>query len=482
MEYVTKGYNPQRVLEYFEEICAIPHGSGNEGQIADYLCTFASSHRLWHIRDEYNNVFIKKQASKGYEEKAPVMLQGHMDMVCEKNADTQHDFLTDPLTLRIKDGRLMASGTTLGGDDGIALAYMLAILESDEISHPALECLITTGEETSMVGASFFDYSKVSARRIINIDSEEEGIVTVSCAGGCGLLFDAEGELLSGKGRTLQINVSGLAGGHSGTEINEGRANSIRIMGRILARLYDDTPFNLCSISGGNKINAIPRECEAQIYVLDTERAKSIIEDETAKIRKDLSPKDKRFRVRCKKGATDAPMLTYKSSSAVVNLVCLLHNGVYAMHSGEDLVRSSSNMGIITTEAGRVRLSIMARSSSESEMDAMILTFKRGAKAVGAVMEIVDRHPGWEWNPSSPLADSYVQIYNSLYPDVKGEAKKCAIHAGLECGIIVSALGSDADAVSIGPDIYNIHTPDEALDLASTERTYNVLVRMLAEG
>lgn len=480
MEYVTKSLEPRRVLEYFEELCKIPHGSGNEHGIADYLCNFASEHSLEYLRDDANNVLIQKCASADKKDSAPLMLQGHMDMVCEKNADTVHDFLTDPLDLYIKDGMLRARGTTLGGDDGIAVAYMLAILESNEISHPALECLITTGEETSMVGASAFDYSKVSARRIINIDSEEEGYVTMACAGGADLHIELESERLQGKGRALRITLSGLSGGHSGVQINEDRANAINTMGRILARLYDDTPFNLCSVNGGNKRNAIPRECVAEIYVLDQKRAESIIEDEVKRIKANLSRFDKGFKVRCKKGESDLSMLTYKDSSAVINMMSALPNGVYALYpTDHSLVRSSSNMGIIASDEKKVRLDIMARSSSDSEMDAMLLTFKRLAKAIGAEMTLDDRHPGWPMNPDSSLADAYVKIYNETYGREGNKAKKCAIHAGLECGIIVSALGGDDDAISIGPDIRDIHTPDEALDIASVERTYHVLLEML---
>ncbi len=480
MEYVTSSYEPKRVLEFFEQICQIPHGSGNEEKIADYLCDFAREHSLEYYRDSVNNVLIKKGASIGREYEAPIMLQGHMDMVCEKNSDCSHDFGKDPLDLYVKDGKLRARGTTLGGDDGIALAYMLEILEG-KYSHPALECLITVGEETSMVGASAFDYGKVSSRRIINIDSEEEGTVTMSCAGGSDLHMDICGKMHSGKGRTLKIEVSGLAGGHSGVEINEGRANSIRVMGRILAAIYEDTPFNLCKIEGGNKRNAIPRECVSEIYVLDTERAKEIIAEQTKLIAKELGKLDRRFKVRVSKGGSDLQMFAYKESSAVINMILLPLNGVYSMYEGKErLVRSSSNMGIIKSEEGRVRLDVMARSSSESEMDHILLTFKRVAKAVGAEYELIDRHPGWELNPKSALAESYVRIYDMLYGRELGGAKKCAIHAGLECGIIISAVG-EADAISIGPNIYDIHTPDEALDLASCERSFKVLVKMLEE-
>ena len=482
MDFVTKGYEPYNVLGYFEKLCAIPRGSGNEAGVADMLCDFARLHSLEYYKDEYNNVLIKKKGSAGKENDPPVMLQGHTDMVCEKNGETVHDFLTDPLSLYIKDGKLCATGTTLGGDDGIAVAYMLAILEDEGLAHPPLECLFTSEEETGMNGAMNFDYSRVSARKIINIDSEEEGKVTMSCAGAVDMGIVREIERLPANGRTLKISITGLAGGHSGTEINENRSNAIRIMGRILARLYSDTPFNLCIIEGGNKRNAIPRECEAQIYVLDSAKARETVEDEVKKIRGELTYADKGMKVRLSKGQTDAPMLSYKDSSAVINMMTLYQNGVISMSPDrEGLVRCSSNMGRISTKENSVTLEIMSRSSSDSEMDALLVTFARLSKALEALMTIYDRHPGWDYNPNSALANKYVEVFDRLYGGERGRAEKCAIHAGLECGIIIGALGGNADAISIGPDIYNIHTPDEALDLASVKRTYNLLLTMLSE-
>ena len=476
---ITKGYEPADVLGWFEEICRIPRGSGNEAGISAFLCDFAEKRGLEYRRDEYNNVLIRMPATAGFENAEPIMLQGHMDMVCEKNAGTDHDFSVDPLDIYVEDGKLRARGTTLGGDDGIAVAYMLAILDDPAAAHPDLECLITTGEETSMAGAGNFDYSQIRARRVINIDSEEEGIVTVSCAGGADVFFTLSPERLPHTGRTLKIALTGLAGGHSGTEINLGRANSIALMGRILAVLYDFEPFNLVSVNGGNKMNAIARECEAEIYVLDREAAENVINSEAAKIRRELAGADKKMKLRLSKGETNAAKLSYKDTSAVINMMRLYKTGVIAMENGSsELVRTSANMGRITTSEDGVTLGIMARSSSDSEMDALLLDYNRLSKALGVSAALEGRYAGWALNPVSRLSKAYADIYDRMYGHVR-KAEISAVHAGLECGVIVAALGPETDAISIGPDMHNIHTPDEALDLVSVEHTWNVLKELI---
>lgn len=480
MKYILNGYKPETMFHCFEDICAIPHGSGNEKAVASYVCDFAEKHGLEFFHDSADNVLVKKPASKGMEDRPTVMLQGHMDMVCEKNGDTVHDFLTDPLKLYVEDGWLRARGTTLGGDDGAAIAMMLAILDDDSLRHPALECLFTTGEETSMVGANAFDFGKIRARKIINLDSEEEGIVTVSCAGGADSIFDVYIEKAPYEGRSIRLSVKGLAGGHSGAEIHMCRANANKVMARLLARLYASEPFRLVSVSGGNKRNAIAREAEAELCVLDEKAAIKVLLDEEAKISSELSEADSGFRLHVGKGRVCNSAMTYRSTSAVINMMLLLPNGVIAMSpSVKDFVRTSSNLGVVTTEEVKVRVIAMSRSSCDSELDALLLEFGRLAKLIGAEMTQSDRYSGWEFNPDSGLARDYVRIYEEQNPGKK--AVVAGIHAGLECGVIISKIGESCDAISIGPDMKNIHTPDEALSLESCERTYKLLVEMLAE-
>jgi dipeptidase D len=478
MKYLVTGYHPIELYHYFEDLCAIPHGSGNEAGVASYLCAFAQSHGLDFVRDEVNNVLIRKGATAGYEGKPAILLQGHMDMVCEKNSTTIHDFEKDPLELIVEDGWLRANGTTLGGDDGAAVAMMLAVLSDESVSHPDLECLFTVGEETRMVGADAFDYSLLKARKLINLDSEEEGIVTVSCAGGTDLALCYPAETLDCQGRTIRLSVRGLAGGHSGAEIHLGRANANRVLARLLAVLYDDTPFHLVSISGGNKRNAIPREAEAEISVLDEKRAIEILLREEGRIKAELCAEDLGFCLHVGKGVVREKMYSYKDSSAAINLLLMLPNGVIAMSpSVEGFVRTSSNLGIVTTTDSGIRADIMARSSCDSEMDALMLHFKRLAKLLGAEMVVEDHHSGWELNPNSDLTTLYTEVYREQNPEK--EPIVCGIHAGLECGIMISKLGEKTDAISIGPDMKNIHTPDEKLSLPSLERSYALLTEML---
>lgn len=479
MKYITEGLKPGGMLRFFEDICKIPHGSGNEQAISDYLMDFARARGLSCYQDEALNVFIVKEATPDCADKPALLLQGHMDMVCEKNSDVVHDFLTDPIVPYIDGDWMRARGTTLGGDDGIAVAIIMAILDDDSISHPKLECLITTGEETRMDGADRFDYSRVTARRLINLDSEDEGVATASCAGGMDLMYTLPTDRIPCPGRPLKITVKGLAGGHSGADIHLCRGNANRIMGRLLAVLYEDTPFNLVTVSGGNKRNAIPREAFAEIYVDDPKAATAILLAEEAKLKKELSEADGGFKLLIGKGTPSDKMLTYKDSSTAINLLTLLPDGVVAMSPFvEGFVRTSSNTGVVTTTPEAVQVAVMARSSSDSEMDALTLTFKRLAKALSVDMEIEDRHAGWDFDPNSKLATDFVEVYKETFgadsiPVVN------AIHAGLECGIIVSALGGKCDAISIGPTLRDIHTPDEALYIPSCEKLWNLLLNLM---
>ena len=478
--YLINDLEPKRMFNYFEDISRIPRGSGNEAAIADFICDFAAKKGLFCLREAVNNVFIRKEATKGYENVPAVMLQGHTDMVCEKNADTVHDFENDPLKLAVKNGWLYAEGTTLGGDDGAAVAAMLAFLEDDDLPHPTLECLFTSGEETSLVGANAFDYSVVTARRIINLDTELEGEAICSCAGSADVVLSVETDRVPIPYRALKITVKGLAGGHSGADIHLGRTSAIRVMGRALAAVYNENPFRLVSLEGGNKPNAIPRECVAQIVTNDVEGVKATLARVEKEIKAALIPDDKRFCIRVEKGTTEGTMVSFKQTSAAINCMTLTHNGVYAfMQDSSGFVRTSASMGIVRTEDDRFNFSIMARSSNDGEMESLLLTYQNLAKAIGAEFSLHGRSSGWDFDPSSRLAKDFVRIYKELFGE-NSDPKVNPIHAGLECGVIVSTLGEGCDALSIGPTIVDIHTPDERLDLASCDRFWKLLCAMVA--
>lgn len=480
--YITEGYEPAAVLRYFEDICAIPHGSGNEKGVADYIENFAVAHDLEYRRDSIHNMLIRKPAPAGYECVAPILLQGHTDMVCEKNKDTIHDFAHDPLQLYVEDGWLKARGTTLGGDDGIAVAMMLAILADDTIEHPPLECLFTVQEETGLDGALNFDYRNITATRLINLDSEEEGEAIVGCAGGMRLAFEVAFETLPIVNKPIKLEITGLAGGHSGADIHLGRANAVKLMGRVLSALYHDAPFNLVHLEGGSKTNAIPRECEAVISPLDIRAAKEKIVSLEGLIRHELSAADQGFKLRVSKAPRFEKMLTYKDSGRVIALLSLVPYGIRTMSpSMAGLVESSVNPGVLTMTDEKLRLDCSARSSVESVMDAMALDFDELAKVIGAKLVADSRYPGWEYDKSSTLQHDFVQTYQAVFgadttPSVR------ALHAGLECGIIKSkmtALGGKLDAISIGPNAYDIHTPSERLELASVERVWRLLLALI---
>ena len=479
MAYIIEGYRHTSFFHYFEDISRIPRGSGNEAGIAAFLKAFADERGIFCVVDELYNVFMRKPATAGYEEVAPILLQGHTDMVCEKNADSDHDFLKDPLDLYIdKKGMLRAKGTTLGGDDGVAVALMLSLLDDESFEHPMLECLFTSGEETGLYGAHGFDTSLITARRMLNLDTELDGEAIASCAGSADLFLKRETDREATDGRALDITVKGLAGGHSGCDIHTGRANAIRMMGRILARLYEDCPFHLVSIAGGNKRNAVPRECVASIIPLDADRAKAIIEDEAKKLQSEVTAADKKLRVLARRGKLQTSCLSYKDTSAVISMITLPTHGVVSMSPANmAFVRTSANMGVISTDDTAVTASIMARSSCDSEMDALLLSYKRLATATGLVYILDERSGGWDMNADSQLARDYLRIYKKLFPESKPVVN--AIHAGLECGIFVSAIG--CDALSVGPTIYEVHSPDEALDLASCDRFCDLVRAMVSE-
>ena len=476
MNYVVKGYEPVRVFQIFEELCAIPHGSGNEKGIADYIEAFAKEKDLFILRDETGNVFVRKSATNGYENVAPIMLQGHMDMVCEKNSDSDHDFLRDGLTLCVKEGQLWADGTTLGADNGIAVAMMLALLETSE--HPMLECLFTVEEETGLAGAKGFDCSCVRAKQMINLDSEEEWQVTAGCAGGCRTEVDFvyKAKAVPVEYTCVDVSVTGLSGGHSGAEIHCGKTNAIIAMGRILAAAYERQHFNLISITCNGKDNAIARECFAKIATNDHGATVCAILEEAKRIGPELSTDDLGFTVSAGKTARDDEMIDEDTSLAVITLLSTVKTGVLKMSNQiNGLVEYSRNIGVIETDAEKIKLTFSSRSSVEAQLDLSCRELDMLCAALGADCHHYARYPGWEYAPISPLRDKYTEAFKKLYGK---ELTVGVIHAGLECGILSSKMDG-MDIISIGPNMYDIHSPCEHLDLSSCERIWRTLLEVL---
>lgn len=476
MSYIVSGYENKRVFEIFEDLCAIPHGSGNEAGIADYIESFVSRLGLECVRDLTGNVFVRKGACKGYENIPGVLLQGHMDMVCEKNAGVEHDFERDGLDLFVENGLLGARGTSLGGDNGIAVAMMLALLETN--AHPMLECLFTVEEETGLAGAKGFDCSQITAKRMINLDSEEENTVTAGCAGGVRteIVFDFNKVDLQTEREAVEIKISGLSGGHSGADINTGRANALVLLSRILQRVASEQKVWLDEIFGGGKDNAIARESSAVLLCEDTERFIATARDEESNIRKELCSLDSEFCVSFGT-RTASRCFRLKDTKKIIGFMSLVKTGVLKSSNQIDgLVEYSRNLGIAQTDGGRVNLTLSSRSSLESQIDLSCRELDMLASVTGAQSRHYSRYPGWEYAPDSQLREDYLDTYQSLYgsrPEV------VVIHAGLECGII-SSKTQGLDIISIGPDMYDIHSPAERLSLASCEKIWKVLVAFLS--
>jgi len=477
-QIITKGFEPKKALAFFEKLCSIPHGSGNEEAVARYIEDFAKERGLFVIRDKNNNVFIRKEATKGYENAPAYLLQGHTDMVCAKVSDSKHDFESDPLELYMENGWLRARGTTLGGDDGIAVAFMLALLDGEIEEHPTLECLFTVEEETGLGGAESFDYSVVTAKRMINLDSESENEVCAGCAGGVRSKISFTPELESSSGDLITLSIDGLFGGHSGVEINCGRANAIIMTVDILNEIAKDQELALVSVIGGEKDNAIPRMCEAKFVVEDASKAISVIEGLDESIREGLCEADKGLRISLNVENDVEDISTLAKGSDILDMLSDVKVGVLAMSAHlEGLVEFSRNLGVIEVEKEGAYITYSSRSSKEDQIDLSIAEVDAQVKKLGASVRHTGRYPGWDFLPESELRDTYIRKFKEL---MGKDVETVVIHAGLECGIIKSRI-PDMDIISVGPNMRNIHTPDEALNLDSCDRLFTVLKAVLSE-
>lgn len=477
---ILKDLQPAKVFSYFEEITEIPHGSGNVKQISDYIVEFAKTHHLKYRQDEAYNVVVWKDGTKGYEDSEPVILQGHIDMVAVKTADCEKDMQKDGLDLEINGDWIQAKKTTLGGDDGIAVAYALAVLDSNDMMHPPIEAIFTVDEEIGMLGAAAIDVSDVRGRLLLNIDSEDEGVFTVSCAGGatveCSIPYKTE----MIHAQVLEIRIDGFTGGHSGVEINKGRANANCVMGRILLNLFQNVGMRIMAVNGGEKDNAIANASEAAIAVLPEvmEKAKDIVNNTFLEVKEEYKITDSNAKLTMnviEEGLIEP--LSGPATLATVILLANMPNGVQRMNPEmPEMVQTSLNLGIVRTQMDAVKLSYSVRSSSESEKNYLIEKLRSLTEIFGGEIKCEGVYPGWEYNANSRLRNTCIEAYKELYdgkePIVEG------IHAGLECGLFASKL-EGLDAISFGPDMRHVHTTDERLSISSTQRTWKLLVKIL---
>ncbi|MBR5406496.1 MAG: aminoacyl-histidine dipeptidase [Lachnospiraceae bacterium] len=478
---VLDGLKPERVFHYFEEICNIPHGSGNTSAIAKYCVSFAKEMGLECISDKFNNVLIRKPAYTGRENCKPLLLQGHLDMVCEKNFDydPKFDFSKDPLRLSLMDDYVFAKGTTLGGDDGIAVAYMLAILEDDTIVHPELECLFTSDEEAGMEGMKGFDASAVKARRMINIDNEKEGEILVSSAGGRKVKCHIPVRYNNVSGMSYDIIICGLLGGHSGSEIDKYRGNANLLMGRLLHYLSEKLDYQLYYLKGGLQDNAIPREAKASVLIdpKDSAYFEDLITEFEKTVINEYRQIENNITIYCEAGdITEEHVLSPKTKERIIFLLMTIPDGIAKMcPESQNIVQTSSNAGIMRLRQDYFSLIISIRSSISSEKSAMSDKIKYLTETIGGEYIIESDYPAWEYKEVSPLRDMVSKAYVELFDK---EPRVTSIHAGLECGLIYDKLNG-IDIVSIGPDIEDIHTPKEKLNISSTERTWRLLLKIM---
>ncbi len=470
---------PQKVFTYFEELTKIPHGSGNTKAISDYCVSFAKEHHLTWYQDELNNVILVKEASKGREGDAGVIIQGHLDMVAVKVADSPHDLLKDALPLAIHGDWISSTKTSLGGDDGIAVAYALALLSDDSISHPHLEVILTVDEEVGMEGASGIDLSMIKGKYLLNLDSEEEGILLTSCAGGLRGDMKIPVQYVEAEGIRYQISMTGLLGGHSGAEIHKERVNAIKLAGRLLHTLNEELDISIVSFTGGEKDNAIPRECLIEVLTTaeDAAELEELIRKQEEIYRKEYAVSDSGIELKIKNhGAGTDRVLTPMAQEKIIFLLMNMPNGIQNMSMDiPGLVETSLNAGIAALKEDCFELTASVRSSVKSRKYAVSTQLKYLTEFLGGEYTVYGDYPEWEYKRDSRLRELAVSVYEELFgkkPEIQ------AIHAGLECGILLEKC-PDLDVISFGPDMRDIHTPKEVLSISSTQRMWEYLIAIL---
>lgn len=477
---VLSGYKPEKVWSYFEEISSIPRGSGNTDAIAEFCAGFAKERGLDWYRDDANNVLIRKAASKGCEEADAVILQGHTDMVCEKREDVEFDFLKEGIRLKVDGDILRAEGTTLGGDNGIAVAMMLAILDDDTLIHPAIEVLLTSDEETGMVGAFAFDPSRLTGHRLINLDSEYEGVLMCSCAGGMDAVSEVPVEREAMNLTTVALEISGLKSGHSGVEIDKGRADANMLMARLLKALKE-TDYRLISLEGGVRPTAIAPIAKAVIGVDGSKAAevKQIVSRCGSIFCKEFATAEPDMKVSAEAGEKSAVnALTAESTRLVWKVLLPLPDSVQSMSIDmPNLVQTSTNLGIMRLEEDKLTFCNTIRSSMTTQKHMVFDQIAAIVSLAGGITCAEGEYPGWAYNPDSVLKDAILAAYKRI---TGKDASVEAVHAGIECGLFADSI-ENLDCVSIGPEMGDVHTPNEWLSISSSERTYELLTAVLEE-
>ncbi len=474
---VLANLEPLEVFRYFEEISAVPRGSGYREKIADYCENFAKEKGLLVYRDGANNVVITKDASKGYENAEPIIIQGHLDMVWQKDEDCEKDLETEGLDLYIDGDFISAKGTTLGADNGIAVAMTMAILADSTLSHPKIEAVFTSDEEVGMLGAKELDTKILSAKKMLNVDSEEPGVITVSCAGGSDFTMTIPYNRQTAVGEKVVISLKGLAGGHSGIEINSGRVNANILAGRILGHLAGKFDFDIAVINGGNRANAIANLCTIELVLDDAQELVKVAKEYTDAIKTEISAKEENFTAEfeiLEKG--EFAVLGKAEKDKLIYALALAPNGVQEMSAEiENLVETSLNLGILETKADEILMTFALRSSKKTALFALSEKLEIFAKCLGLNAETSGFYPPWEFKRDSKVQELCTKVYEEMF----GEKPKIeAIHAGLECAVFAGAIDG-LDCISIGPRVLDAHTTKERLSISSTKEVYDLIINIL---
>ena len=477
---VIKNLEPKMVWKHFDDIRKIPRCSKHEDKIREYIVNFAKKHNLEYKTDKTGNVVISKPGTKGMEKKPTVILQGHMDMVCEKNSDIEFDFSKDPIQLKLKGDILTANGTTLGADNGMGLAMSLAIIEDNNLKHGPLEALFTIDEETGLTGAFAMESDMLTGHIMLNLDSEDFGVITVGCAGGgdSQIKLPIKTQPINGSLTSLTVKVSGLRGGHSGVDVHEQRGNAVKLLTRILWKAKKDYNLYITEIKGGDKHNAIPREAYANISVekQDKDRFVTTLKDEGKNILQEYKPIDPNFKVDFQDIGKPKTTLTNDSQNRLLDLLHGLPHGIDKMsYDIPDLVETSTNLAKVTINKNNAAINMSTRSSIKSALQNLRDRIRAIAELSGAKVEEDKPYPGWKPNLESKLLKLSKKIFKDMY---KQEPKVEAIHAGLECGIIGEKFPG-MDMISIGPTIKYPHSPEEQVQISTVDKTYKYVLKIL---
>ncbi len=471
--------NPGDVFSYFEEICAIPRGSGNMEMISKYCVDFAVRHSLRYVCDDAGNVVIYKDASCGYETSDAVILQGHLDMVCQKDVDCNIDFLSDGLDIYTDGDFVKARGTTLGADNGIAVAMIMAILADDSLRHPPIEAVFTADEEVGMIGASKLDMSCLGGKKMINIDSEDEDIITVSCAGGSEFAVTVPVSREEAEGETVIVTLSELQGGHSGVEIDKGRVNANILMARILNHVRKTTDFYIADICGGDKSNAIPVYAKAILVSREASRLSDELKKYAELIRGEISSREPGFGLETQICACDTvSVMSKETQNRLISVLLCSPNGIMEMSADiPNLVETSLNLGVLEGSEDKADICFALRSSKKTALQYLKDRLFLLCEALGCTGKSSGYYPPWEYNKNSVLRELYCK---KLEAAIGKEPQIEAIHAGLECGVFADGIAG-LDCISVGANMYDIHTTSERLSISSVSKVYEVIKEVLAD-